>query len=228
MKKYLTAVTAVLMFLVALSNTARAEFHYRANIVSNGIIYYVQPYGGGALPIEPPKPSLLGYPSASVFLSYGFNTWSSVVPASDDDLKGDRTLMPYAPGSLVNDHGTVYVTSNNQRFGIPSLQTFSNLGYKWESVINGDASYMMSGGLVTAGAHLPGALINQNGTIYYITYLGKEGFPSMDVFNSWGFKLGQIVAANQDDINMQMNNFGPIVQPWSQGNLTPLIAPLPL
>ena len=79
----------------------------------------------------------------------------------------------------------------------------------------------------SVAAHLPGTLINQNGTIYYVSQHGKMGFTSMAVFNSWGFDLKNVVEANSGDLALPINEFGANVSTWYMGALTPAVGPLP-
>jgi len=240
MKKLLAAL-GILTISFFWANTAHAEFHPPGtNINSNGTVYYIQPpLIGGAMPIDPPKPTLRPYFSAPVFLSYGFNSWNSIVPASSDDLSLEKNAWPmsYADGSLVNDKGTVYIISTGFKYPITSAAVFLGLGYRWENVINGDVSFMAEDKsndtplqvISEVRAHMPGTLINQNGTIYFITSLhSKMGFPSMEVFNSWGFRLGQVVPSNDQDKTVPDNQYSPIVVPWIPGKLSPDVGPLPV
>lgn len=194
------------------------------NISINGIVYYVQaPAIGGAMPINPPPPTLTAYTSAAVFLSYGFNSWAAVASASADDIQLTKNgrLMPYADGSLVNDNGTIYVISNGAKHGVTTASVFLSLGYKWINVIYGNASFMPDGAVISAAlAHAPGTLVNQNGTIYYISNFGKMGFPSLAVFNSWGFNLKNVVPANGEDMALSKDS---IVSAWTLGQLSPVV-----
>lgn len=200
-----------------------------SNVSSNGTVYYIQPpFIGGAMPINPPQPTLTAYPSSAVFLSYGFNSWNNVIPASGNDLALSKNsyFMPFADGSLINDNGTVYVISNGSRNGVSSAAVFTGLGYKWSNLISGDTSFMPNGKTISSiDAHLPGTLVNQNGTIYYISGFGKMGFPSISVFNSWGFNLKNVVLANNGDGTILTNRYSQIVSTWTLGQLSPAVGP---
>jgi len=210
------------------------------NILSNGTVYFIAPpppAGGGVQllcgqPSQPacppqPQPTLIAYPSAAVFTSYGFNSWANVAPATSEDMKlSINGLMPYADGNLVNDQGTIYVISNGIKHGIASASVFLFLGYNWGSVVSGGTSFMQSGPVISSvSAHMPGTLINQNGTVYYISAYGKEGFPSMAVFNSWGFNLKNVVTANTSDLALPINSYSSIISVWIMGKLSPAVYP---
>ncbi len=192
-----------------------------SNVSFNGTVYYIQ------------QLTLTPYTTAAAFLSYGFNSWSNVVPASSGDmaLAKNDTFMPYAPGSLVNDNGTIYVISNNPtngiiKDGITNASIFLALGYSWANVISGDTSFIAAGPVISSvAAHMPGTLINQNGTIYYISSYGKMGFPSMAVFNSWVFNLKNVAEANSGDLALSPNPYASTVSAWTLGQLSPAVGP---
>jgi hypothetical protein len=53
---------------------------------------------------------------------------------------------------------------------------------------------------------LPGTLINKNGTIELVGTNGTIGVPSMDVLNSWGYSLVNVVNANTADKALPQSN----------------------
>lgn len=206
-----------------------------ANVLMHGTVYYVAPaVWTGVAPnpeLPQPQPTLKPYTSAAVFLSYGFNNWSEVLPISNTEaLLKVSGAMPYADGTLVNDHGTVYAISGNTKHGIPSANIFSGLGYSWANVLAGDASFIPDGGLITTAnsGHLPGTLVNINGTIYYVGgFTGNVrlyGIPSINVFNSWGFKFKNAVQPNNFDVSLLNSaGSGAVIGGWQQGTmLTPV------
>ena len=211
----------------ATTNTVRVG----ANVLMNGTVYYVAPAAAIGVPENPPpQPTLRPYTSAAVFLSYGINAWSTVVPISVTEaaLKISDPMF-YAEDTLINDNGTVYLATNGNKCGITSANLFISYGYKWSSVINGDTNFMPSFGCSITSAnlkHFPGSLVNINGTIYYIGDIGRGAFPSIKVFNSWGFKLSNVVPANNEDIKFLTGAGDPltIIGPWTPGMpLTPAL-----
>lgn len=155
------------------------------------------------------------YTSAGAFLSYKFNSWSNVMPANAADLALPlSTFRPIADvatqatyfipprnGSLINDHGTVYLITNGARIGFASAQVFSNLNYSFANVYPGDTSFMNTLAPLTSAerVHPDGALINDNGTLYIINNGRLMGFPNLAVFNSWGYWLSEAATANRYD-----------------------------
>jgi hypothetical protein len=172
------------------------------NIISNGTIYLIQ---GSAR--EP-------YTSAAAFLSYGFNSWVTVQPATAADLalpfasytpNGSTQSQPYyvAPrnGSLINDNGTIYLITDGMRAGFSSAAIFNNLGYSFANAVPGDTSFLVALAPINSATipHPDGTLINDNGTIYIMQNGYRVGIPSMDVLNSWGLKIPEVVNANSYD-----------------------------
>ncbi|MCL5667011.1 MAG: hypothetical protein M1383_04550 [Patescibacteria group bacterium] len=154
------------------------------------------------------------YTSAGAFLSYGFNGWADVVPATTGDMalpvstytpSGSNTtatyFIPPRNGSLINDKGTVYLITNGMRIGFANEQAFLGLGYSYKNVQPGDASFMTSLAPINSSevVHPDGTLINDHGTIYIMKNGYRAGFPSMQVFNSWGLKTSEVVPANSYD-----------------------------
>ena len=175
------------------------------NVVYNGTVYYISPAGTNRKP----------YTSAGAFLSYGFNSWSSVLPATSADLS--LPLATYTPldtmitvpsyvyprnGSLINDKGTVYLITEGMRAGFSSAQLFLSLGYSFDNVMAGDTSFLPTLAPINSDQipHPSGTVVNQNGTLYLMRTGKKLGIPNMAVFNSWGLKLNEVVKANSFDI----------------------------
>src|SRR3989344_1778354 len=168
----------------------------------DGTVYLIQ--GGYRSP----------YTSAGAFLSYGFNTWAGVMPATTGDM--NLPLSNYTPsgstntttyfipprnGSLINDKGTIYLITNGLRIGFASEQAFLGLGYSYATVQPGDTSFMVALAPInnSAMSHPDGTLVNDNGTIYIMKNNTRMGFPSLQIFFSWGFELNEVVPANSYD-----------------------------
>ncbi len=148
------------------------------------------------------------YTSAGAFLSYKFNSWKEVLlPKSTDTVP--ESLSPYTPprdGSLINDKGTVYLVSNGKRSGFVSNSVFTGMGYTYNFVRPGDTSFMQTLDPIKSASqkHPDGTLIKDNGTLYVMKNGARKGFPSMEVFNSWGYWTGEAVVANSYDLETQI------------------------
>lgn len=148
------------------------------------------------------------YTSAGAFLSYGFNSFASVVPASAEDLALPAgSFIPPQDGSIIcsdrgSDKGTCYEISNGMKYGFTSAAVFTGLGFSFANSMPGDVSWMATGSSLinnTTMAHLPGTLVNNGGTVQLVGANGLLGVPDLATFNSWGYSFGKVVPANASD-----------------------------
>jgi hypothetical protein len=151
------------------------------------------------------------YTSAGAFLSYGFNSWSQVVPASAEDLTLPvGSFIPPQDGAIItsdrgSDKGTTYLISGGNKYGFTSAAVFTGLGFSFSNGMFGDVSWMGSGAFLinsSSLAHLPGTLVNNNGTVQLVGTSGLLGIPDLATFNSWGYSFGKVVPANAADKSM--------------------------
>lgn len=155
------------------------------------------------------------YTSAGAFLSYGFNTWATVVPATSGDMalpvatytpsgstQQTTYFIPPRNGSLINDKGTIYLITNGTRVGFANAQSFLELGYSFANAQPGDTSFMVTLAPInnSATAHPDGTLIRDGKTIYLLKNNTRLGIPSMSVFYSWGLNMNEVVPANNYDL----------------------------
>jgi hypothetical protein len=127
------------------------------------------------------------------------------------------SFNPYPTGTLVNDSGTIYFISGNQKVPFTNWDAFSGLGYSLQNVVQGDlTNYPLAQGytLNTASAAHPwGSWLIYQGTVYYSTQAGLIGVPSSAVFTSNGGDWQYIVRANQWDVSaLNANPNLPILQ----------------
>lgn len=149
------------------------------------------------------------YTSEGAFLSYGFNNWGSVQVANADDLAlpvCPEGFIPPQDGGIIfsdrgADKGTGYVISEGKKYGFPTEAIFYAQGYTYAWAKWADVSWMTTGGVINDGAqaHLPGTLVNNNGTVQFVDTNGLRGFPTPSVFSSWGYNFGMVVPANTAD-----------------------------
>lgn len=151
------------------------------------------------------------YTSAGAFLSYGFNSWASVVPASSDDLALPvGSFIPPQDGSIIcsdrgADKGTCYEISGGMKFGFTSAAVFTGLGFSFANSMSGDVSWMTAGSWLlnsTTMAHLPGTLVNNKGTVQLMGTSGLLGIPDVATFYSWGYSFSKVAPANAADMAM--------------------------
>lgn len=176
-----------------------------SNIVdSNGTVYFID---GDYIKIA--------YTSAGAFSSYKFNSWSGVSPESESDKvlikRSDYptdgySFIPPREGALINDKGTVYIITEQGRAGFTTSKVFTDLGYSFKYVYPGDTSFMRTLPPINTSdrVHPVGTIINQDGTLFLISdcYNGdckKSAFPSMAIYDSWGYWIEEAVKANASD-----------------------------
>jgi hypothetical protein len=166
------------------------------NISSNGTVYmvtddsYIRPYT-----------------SAGAFLSYGFNSWTSVQPATPEDLALPQgKFIPPRDGKIIcsdrgADKGTCYLMTNGMPAGFVSESVFNALGFSFKNDLTGDVSFLTHDTNISSPTeqHRPGVLINNNGTLSIVTINGLLSVPSTDVLTSWGYTASDAVPANTAD-----------------------------
>ncbi|MDE2311653.1 MAG: hypothetical protein KGJ93_00985 [Patescibacteria group bacterium] len=149
------------------------------------------------------------YTSAGAFLSYGFNSFATVVPASAEDLAlpvDSAGFIPPQDGKIIcsdrgADKGTCYLITGGMKAGFTSASVFTGLGFSFSRAQKGDVSFMSSTSNInnTTMAHLPGVLVNNNGTVQLMGGSGLLGIPDLNTFNSWGYSFADVVPANSAD-----------------------------
>lgn len=147
------------------------------------------------------------YTSAGAFLSYGFNSFSSVVDANADDLALTAgSFIPPQDGKIIcsdrgSDKGTCYLVTGGQKAGFTSASVFTGLGFSFSRVGYGDMSWMTSASNIdnTSAGHRAGVLVNNNGTVQLVGATGLVGIPDLATFNSWGYSFADVVPSNAAD-----------------------------
>ncbi len=198
MRKLINLFVGVVVLVGGFStvHTAKATVHPVGTNVSHlGTVYFVHPDG-----------KLHPYTSVGAFLSYGFNNWASIQPATAEDLALPRgEFVPPQDGKIMCDNkvrvGTCYLITEGWKIGFVTEADFKNLGFSFSRALWGDVWFLGEKQNIASGfeAHRPGVLINDAGTIYYVTPIGRAGFPSFDIFLSWGYSLADVVPANAAD-----------------------------
>jgi archaellum component FlaF (FlaF/FlaG flagellin family) len=154
------------------------------------------------------------YTSAGAFLSYGFNSWANVQPASVEDLALPQgNFIPPRDGKIVcsdrgDDKGTCYLITNGKRAAFVSAKVFNDLGFSFAKTLTGDVSFLEKDSDISDPSmqHRAGVLINKTGTVYLVTSAGLLGIPSADVLYTWGYSFGDVVAANFADTAIAQNS----------------------
>lgn len=208
------AASTVLMSLAPFAAQAAAHAEGTNIKASDGTVYMI--IGGQRRP----------YTSAGAFLSYGFNSWSSVVDANADDLALPvGSFIPPQDGKIIcsdrgADKGTCYLITGGQKAGFTSAAVFTGLGFSFARSQMGDVSWMTSTTNIdnTTAAHRPGVLVNNNGTVYLVGATGLLGIPDIATFNSWGYSFADVVVANAADKAMSQTG---VMAARTAGQLSP-------
>lgn len=201
-KKIFAAGSAVAMLLLGAAPVLAVAHTVGTNISStDGTVWMIANGASGVC--------RRAYTSAGAFLSYGFNSWSQVVVANSDDLAlpvCSEGFIPPQDGSVIfsdrgADKGTGFIVSGGMKYGFPTEAIFKGQGYSYSTAMWADMSWMATGGVVNAAdaAHLPGTLINNNGTVQLVGNSGLLGVPDLATFNSWGYSFAKVVPANAND-----------------------------
>ena len=156
--------------------------------------------------------------------TYGF-TFAEAKTATAQDLSLPKgSLLTPNNGSLVKStqDPTVYLISNQQRYGFTSASVFLALGFKFSSVLvvtNPELQALPKATNLSSGTaqHLPGLDINKNGTIYWVgTDNQLHPYPSLQDYNSWHIPndFSRVVPANAADLALPVGSavVGRVVQ----------------
>ncbi len=147
------------------------------------------------------------YTSAGAFLSYGFNSFATVVEANADDLLlPEGSFIPPQDGKIIcsdrgTDKGTCYEISDGAKAGFTSEQVFRELGFSFSNSTFADVSWMppLPNISNSTDQHRKGTLISIDGTIYLVGEAGLLGIPNVATFQSWGYSFQDVVIANSND-----------------------------
>lgn len=178
------------------------------------------------------------FTSAGAFLSYGFLSFSQVkeVDASVSALPSGSFIAPQdgrifcATETKATDvKGECSLITGGKKAAFTSATVFAGQGYSFARAYYGDSSFLEKTTNIdnSSAQHRPGTLINNNGTIQMVVVGGLWGTPSMDVFNSWGWNLADVVPANSADVLLSQigiipaRQAGQLVPTGVTGGVTP-------
>ena len=158
----------------------------------------------------------LGFRNEKEYLSHGYR-FSQAVPATAADraLASESAVAKAMEGTLVldaSDGRTVFMIGlNGAKRGFTSFDVFKGLGYNMTGVPKIDLSDYPSGSPIGSASepHPEGALVKEGKTVWWIRGNQKTGFESMQVFNTYGFKISDVARANTADTALAE---GPIVK----------------
>jgi hypothetical protein len=150
--------------------------------------------------IVAPTPTVVAAPTpTSIQVPAGNSGELLQVPVS-----GSAVAQPYAPGTLVNSNGTIFLIIAGYQVPFLNWKSFVGLGYSTKNVIN--ASLTGSGLTQTPGissANVPhtwGSWVSYRGTTYYSSEQGMIPAPSAAVFTANHGETKFVLPANRYDI----------------------------
>lgn len=150
------------------------------------------------------------YTSAGAFLSFGFNSFSTVVDANADDLAltagsfiapQDGTIFCATETKGSDVKGECALVTGGMKASFVSADVFTGQGFSFTNAVYGDSSFMSKTSNVASAseAHRSGVLVNNGGTVQLVGGSGLLGIPDLATFNSWGYSFGKVVMANAAD-----------------------------
>ena len=169
------------------------------------------------------------FTSWGAFQSYGFLSAAQVktadaavsaLPTGDFIAPQDGRIFcaTATKGSDVN--GECALITGGKKAAFTSSSVFSGQGFSFSRAFYGDSSFLMKTTDVSSATaqHLPGTLINNGGTIQLVVSGGLWGTPSMDVFNSWGWAMADVVPSNAADVTLSQTG---VIKARMAGQLSP-------
>ena len=175
------------------------------------------------------------FTSWGAFESYGFLSAGQIQTATDAviALPSGALVAPQdgrifcATATKDSDvKGECSLITGGKKAAFTSAAVFGAQGFSFANAYNGDSSFLTKTSNIDNGsaAHSAGVLVNNGGTIQLVVSGGLWGTPSMDVFNSWGWKMSDVVTANAAD--KMLSQTGVIVA-RTAGQLSPSASTTP-
>jgi hypothetical protein len=175
------------------------------------------------------------FTSAGAFLSYGFLSFSQVkeadssvssLPTGDFIAPQDGRIFCATETKASDVKGECSLITGGKKAAFTSASVFGGQGYSFSRAYYGDSSFLDKTSNVdnAAAQHRPGTLINNGGTIQMVVTGGLWGTPSMDVFNSWGWNIADVVPANSADVLLSQTG---VIPARSAGQLVPTATSTP-
>lgn len=150
------------------------------------------------------------FTSWGAFQSYGFLSQAMIkeadstvtaLPAGAFIAPQDGRIFCATATKATDVAGECSLITGGQKAAFTSSAVFGSQGFSFANAFNGDSSFLSKTTNIDNGSaqHRAGVLVNNGGTVQLIVSGGLWGVPSMDVFNSWGWKASDVVPANSAD-----------------------------
>lgn len=175
------------------------------------------------------------FTSWGAFQSYGFLTAAQIkdadaavtaLPTGSFIAPQDGRIFCATATKDTDVKGECSLITGGKKAAFTSASVFTGQGFSFANAYNGDSSFLMKTGNIdnAAAGHSAGVLVNNGGTIQLVVTGGLWGVPSMDVFNSWGWKMSDVVTANAADKTLSQTG---VIPSRMAGDLVPTAATTP-
>lgn len=205
---------------VAASTVLMGLAPFAAHAVAHGAGTNVLLSDGITVAMVMPDGTRRSYTSGGAFLSYGFNSFATVVPATAEDMALTAgALIPPQDGKIFcatqtkgsDVAGECSLVTGGMKAAFTSEAVFKGLGFSFARGNSGDSSFLTKTSNVDniISAHRPGVLIhfvNSSGhdTVYLVGPSGLLGVPDINTFQSWGYSFSDVIAANAADMALPL------------------------
>lgn len=129
---------------------------------------------------------------------------------SELQKKEEQNISKIRDGSIVLDsidNRTVYIIgTGGKKYGFTSQEVFWGLGYSFANLVTADLTDCELGGLVDSvdRPHPDGSLVIEDaGTVWFINYKKRLGFPSLNSLIQYDVDLKNIIKANRFDLDFE-------------------------
>jgi hypothetical protein len=145
-----------------------------------------------------------GFATPEEYNSQGF-VFAEIVKANVSDLAlSDGSIMTFSDGTLVLDNTdgrTVYIIFNGTKRGFTSEEVFLGLNYSFAKAVRGNLNQYATGNPIGSATepHPEGTLIKDGTSLFKIVNGGRQTVPNMKVFDSWHWKLENLLVVNDAD-----------------------------
>lgn len=157
----------------------------------------------------------LPFRDSAEYMSHGYKFSQVVVASVSDMYLPEGAIQKAMAGALVldkSDGKTVYmIGQNGTKRGFTTPAVFSGLGYSFTDLLEIDLTDYEVGEVIDDAneAHPEGALVLDNGTVWWVLGNQRQGFESEAVFNTYGFTFTSLVKANSADMSLPI---GPAIK----------------
>lgn len=143
-----------------------------------------------------------GFTSAEVFTGLGYKFSQAVRGNLTNYITGNpigSASEPHPEGALIKKGSIIYKVSSGGKQLVPNTKIFNS--WKWNSsrVVNANGADLALPDLGSVKFR-DGTLLNNNGAIYIVSDGNLRSFPSMSLFNLYGYKSTTVISVTSAEI----------------------------